>query len=323
MNNPKLQKDIENFENAYKQVSLSVSEKENLKSNIFGRITPVAQPSPFFAWSFYLRAVPAALIMFAIIGAPVSFAAERSLPGDVLYKVKTNINEEVKAAFVPKEEKNEYYQSLLTKRVSEIKILAREGEIKKDALVDFEEALEENVSDVILALEVSEDSEEDTLEDHQVVVAALDISEDVLGLSEETGELDASVSFSIISEIETKEEVDDKDIDEKKAEDEQVELVELKEETEKENDKKEMREKFRSLRNVALDALSKHVEDISNTRVEEVESLVDDIVLEAKEEILGSDFTNASTTLDSSVRIRLEQEVEFLVNESVELDSDL
>lgn len=314
MNNPKLQKDIENFENAYKQVSLSVSEKENMKASIFDRITPAAQPSPFFAWSFYLRAVPVALIMFAVIGAPVSFAAEKSLPGDVLYKVKTNINEEVKAVFVPKEEKNEYYQSLLTKRVSEIKILAQEGEIEKEALVDFEVALEENVSDVILALEVSEDSEEDTLEDHQVVVAALDISEDVLGLSEENDELvegneTALFSVTVVSKIENNDEPEDKEND---------------------NDKKEIEEKFRSLKNVAIDALSKHIEEISDKSDEEIEPVVedktDDIkeeVLDEKDEVVVPELMDRPAAVENAIKMRLEQEVQILVNESVELDSDL
>lgn len=314
MNNPKLQKDIEDFENVYKQVSLSVDEKENLKSRIFSEIkttAPAPVTSPFFAWNFYFKLAPVALVVFVLVGAPISFAAEKSLPGDVLYKVKTNVNEEVKAVFVPKEEKNEYYQSLLTKRVSEIKILAQEGEIEKEALVDFELALEENVSDVILALEVSEDSEEDTLEDHQVVVAALDISEEVLGLSEEveTG----LFSVTVVSKIENKEEPKG------------VEVVE-----EKENDKKEMEEKFRSLKNVALDALSKHIEDTSDNDSEKVEPVVEDKVedieekeTDGKEEVVAPELIGPPVTVESAIKMRLEREVQILIDGSVEGGSDL
>ena len=38
MNNQKLQKDTEEIKNAYNDISLSVSEKEDLRANIFTKI---------------------------------------------------------------------------------------------------------------------------------------------------------------------------------------------------------------------------------------------------------------------------------------------
>ncbi len=182
MNNDRFQKNIEDLKTGYSQVSLSLEERQKLKNNIFSKIEEKKKPvvSPFLQFSFYFKTASALVLLFAVIGAPISFAAEKSLPGDFLYDVKTKINEEIVAIFVPEEKKDDYYQSLLVRRTEEIKALVEKGEVKKNAIDDFEIALENNVTATLTVLENSKNSEQEILNNHQAVVATLVINEEIL-----------------------------------------------------------------------------------------------------------------------------------------------
>jgi hypothetical protein len=302
MNNNKLQKDIENFKNAYEQVSLSVDEKQNLKSQLFAKITPVENKtsvkSPFFAFTFYLKMAPVALVLFALIGAPVSYAAERSLPGQPLYKFKTKINEEVKAVFVPEEEKNDYYQSLLKKRAKEIKTLSKKGEIKEEELVEFEEVLEVNVMDTISSIERSKDSEDDILQDYQTVVAVLSINEESLNFkSEEDVEVEVGKPEVFTMSAQAPDEI--------------------------ESDIK-VRAKFQSLKKIAVDALTERVENASKNNETDSAILVDELIEDARDKvqkvILDSGHTEETGTIEEGVVDGVEAESEESENESLLLE---
>lgn len=105
MDNPKIQNDIENMKSEYGQVSLSVSEKESLKASIFEKINPAPIASPYFNWAFYTKTASLAFATLVLVTSPVVVAAQKSLPGEFLYTVKTNVNEEVVGIFVADEEK--------------------------------------------------------------------------------------------------------------------------------------------------------------------------------------------------------------------------
>lgn len=255
-----LQNDIEKFKDAYKQVSLSVDERQNIKSQLFAKISPekIKTPtrSPFFAVSFYLKMAPVALIIFTLIGAPVSFAAERSLPGQPLYKFKTKVNEEVKAVFVPEEEKNDYYQSLLTKRAGEIRKLSKKGEIEERVLVEFEDVLENNVKDSIKAIKESKDPKEDILQDYQTVVAVLSLNEESLNIKDGNAMVRTAHVFSAVETVTEEIESGDK-----------------------------TREKLHSLKKMAMDALTEKVEEASKNSDEDSEKLVKELIDDAREKV--------------------------------------
>lgn len=201
MNNHKLQNDIDEAKAAYMQVSLSASEKVALKNLVMDAATadttlsvvsPRATSSVWFRWQFYARAVPIALLMFVLVGTPVVFAAERSLPGDVLYNIKTSVNEEVREVFVPATEKDEYYQELLAKRASEMRILAKRGQLNTERAEIAHAVLADNVTEAIAASEASGEPEEEVLQDHQVIVAFVTMSEEIVDAVQATDDTSAT-----------------------------------------------------------------------------------------------------------------------------------
>ncbi len=88
-------------------IRMSLEEKEEIATSLKAYMTeldaPKASPvqSPFFSHIQILSArfMPAALILTIIIGGGASAAANRALPGDILYPVKVHVNEEARSLF--------------------------------------------------------------------------------------------------------------------------------------------------------------------------------------------------------------------------------
>ena len=78
--------------------------------------------------TMYTRIVTGAFAFLLIVGVP--FAAERSVPGDVLYPVKTNINETVWSQFANSPyEKVAFETTLINRRIAEARLLDKEGKL--------------------------------------------------------------------------------------------------------------------------------------------------------------------------------------------------
>jgi hypothetical protein len=205
MNEKELQNNIESLKASYDSVSLSSEEKSFIKESVLSeidkRIASQKVPSPFW----YFRNAGVAFLMFILIGAPMSFAAERSLPGDVLYKVKTDFNESVAEIITPEEKKADFYQSLIVKRVDEIKKVSEKEEVTTEDVEDFKEVL---LEDVEKAVEFSKkpkkitESKEEILEDRKAVVLALEEVSDLVDKIEEETEVVSVVATTTIN-IET------------------------------------------------------------------------------------------------------------------------
>jgi cytochrome b involved in lipid metabolism len=105
MNNEELTKELQDTIQSAKKVSLSLREKslmkERISSYMYSTKIPVKTSmsfSSFFSYrSMYL--MPALAIVLLISGAGTSYYAQNSLPGDVLYGVKTGVNENVESLF--------------------------------------------------------------------------------------------------------------------------------------------------------------------------------------------------------------------------------
>ncbi len=120
----------------------------------------------------------------------MSFAAGDALPGDLLYPVKVNVNEEVKGAFkISHESRIEFEQTRAELRLKEASQLASEGRLdskKQEAVAklfaEHTEAVTEQVqeveeSDPVLAAEVSTEFEA-ALDTHEAVLARLIVEGD-------------------------------------------------------------------------------------------------------------------------------------------------
>ncbi len=104
----------------------------------------------FFAFSqrshnFYLAG---ALAILAIFGTGTSFAAQNSLPGDVLYPVKVNILEEVKAVFLPSSLKPEYEIERAQARIEEVKQLAQQNKLSEEIKISAAARIDSHISTV-------------------------------------------------------------------------------------------------------------------------------------------------------------------------------
>lgn len=112
--------------------------------------------SPFFKqdWFFafsqrshnYYAAM--ALTIVAIFGTGTSFASQSSLPGDILYPVKVNILEEVKAVFLPTTLKPTYEIERAQTRIKEVKELAQQNRLSDDVKVSVAARIDNHISTV-------------------------------------------------------------------------------------------------------------------------------------------------------------------------------
>jgi hypothetical protein len=110
-----------------------------------GAALEVIESQPFFTVHFnslYARIVGGALAVLILVVVPV--AAERSVPGDVLYLVKTEINESIQSQFANSPyEKVVHETKLIERRIAEARLLASEGKLT----VEVEAAIAKNVKE--------------------------------------------------------------------------------------------------------------------------------------------------------------------------------
>lgn len=98
-----------------------------------------------FGWLFTMRPVAATLVLALFISsAGISYAAEDALPGDVLYPVKTNINEPIQGALAfSASAKTAWAMDVAGERVKEAATLAAEGRLdeatQQKLQADFEQ----------------------------------------------------------------------------------------------------------------------------------------------------------------------------------------
>ncbi|MEX0931831.1 MAG: DUF5667 domain-containing protein [Candidatus Paceibacterota bacterium] len=143
----------------YKKVTLSSSARERIRGKLFAYADkhPAGSPaiqSPYVHSVFSYRKVFAVslLILFFITGA-TTYAAQASLPGDMLYGVKTNFTEPaLRLTKVSKQAKIAYELELVERRLEELKILverkvAEEKNVQHnfDLFVSHIERIEQNL----------------------------------------------------------------------------------------------------------------------------------------------------------------------------------
>lgn len=154
--NNKIQKGI----NDVKKIKLSSGEKDVMFSRIdlYTKENPIketrAQPNVWYNFFGqvgsvkgyrYVYSIVAALV-FVFTGVGVTNAAEKSLPGDVLYPVKINVNEKVKSAvaFTPKA-KAKVEEEKVIRRLDEVEALVKKGEFKNGKRDQLEKEVEKSV----------------------------------------------------------------------------------------------------------------------------------------------------------------------------------
>ncbi|MHB8871396.1 MAG: DUF5667 domain-containing protein [Candidatus Doudnabacteria bacterium] len=247
MNNERFEKLIATL----RSVSLSSEEKAEMFRNIKTAIASDAfkeelKPRPFYSFTFaffrsnrYAIAV-VCLVVLVFSSAGISQAADKSLPGDFLYPVKTQFNEKIKASFANTPAKKVKVESDLTiERLKEAEALSSQGKLdnqKKEyitkSLTEHSEKIDMNISEVKehvgsdAALEL-DDSLGSSLVDHTDVLDKL---------SEDKEEEDGNKYESKMESKKSEQSFEDTKRDSKKV------LKELKNRAEKSSHRKENRD---------------------------------------------------------------------------------
>lgn len=162
---------IRQIKNGAKHARLSSAEKADIKSALFHHVNanPVniqrAIPSPFNIYNFRNKKSISALVLGGLLmGSSVSFAAENTVPGDVLFPVKIHVNEAVRgAAAVTQKAKAEWEIRLVERRLEEVEKLAVVNNVPVEILQIAEQNLEkyaERVKNRIAKFENDKDDED-------------------------------------------------------------------------------------------------------------------------------------------------------------------
>lgn len=161
MNENNLEKILSEAQN----INLSNEEKLSIKNVIISHVqnTPIVQKpvkSPFSSFNLLtfraLYTIPVALFVFVMAGAGTSYVAQSSLPGDALYPVKLNVNENFESLMaVSPEAKADIDLKQVSTRLDEAEALNVSGnltEVKSQALqANFSkkvESLNKNIENV-------------------------------------------------------------------------------------------------------------------------------------------------------------------------------
>lgn len=104
--------------------------------------------------SLYLKPMPIIiLLIIALAGGGTSFAAQGALPGDILYPVKINVNEEVQGTFAfSPEAKVAWETEKANRRLGEAATLTSENRLSENARLQLENQLNKNTDRVKVEL---------------------------------------------------------------------------------------------------------------------------------------------------------------------------
>lgn len=143
------------FNTAAKRVTMTKAESRDLRERLhtYMEYHPLPQTAkasgeqiasePFRVWQFsslHLRAFVGMTAMIALIIVP--FAAERAVPGDVLYPVKVRFNEEVRSSLtLSPYQQVEWETERVERRLAEARLLANEGKLTEAIEAEVAEAV--------------------------------------------------------------------------------------------------------------------------------------------------------------------------------------
>ena len=168
------------------EIRLNSSEKEKMRDFVISYARRNTKRQTFSIFSV-LRSVPA-ILSFVIIfgGIGISFAAERALPGDILYPVKVGVNEEARGLVAISDEKKvKWLATVAERRIEETEMLVKENRFDSASKEKIEKNFGENtkkLEEKLRSIAEKNDSEraeevsrnlEDALERHEEVLKEL------------------------------------------------------------------------------------------------------------------------------------------------------
>jgi hypothetical protein len=203
---------IERIRDSAKQIHLSADERAQMRARMhaYMRAHPprgfwARMPSVFSAHAILiLRPALAMLLIVAIGGSGVAYAAESALPGGLLYAVKTRINEPLAQVLATTpESKASVLLAQAAERLAEAEQLAARGSLTEDARVTIAQGLDARVSqfDTQVAVLATQDAGTEAASARSDLEATLSAHEDVLArLADTSGSQDARPVVAFVRE---------------------------------------------------------------------------------------------------------------------------
>lgn len=189
----------EKFHNDGQSVRLLASEKEIIKRRVLraGAEHPVPTFFPFFHVG---RIVAASLILFVAGGSSLTYAAQRSAPGDMLYHIELYVVEPIEAAVqITPTAKAAYSTNRLEERLREVQE-TRQEEIPAEEVAVVTKNIEEHVQQVLSTL--PDQPETDKNVDQLVKVSALlNVQDDLLPASAENVDVISELQEDVANEL--------------------------------------------------------------------------------------------------------------------------
>lgn len=159
---PRLQVDMVNqdFLQIAKGTALSPAEKARIREALLSSM----EKKPAVSWIFVLRrliTVTAAFVILVASGAGLSYAAESSVPGDLLYPVKVKFNESVVGSFQQTPEARARYEARKAqRRLEEARILAEQSQLNAEYSEKLTTRFQEHTAQLQQEMKVLVDNKE-------------------------------------------------------------------------------------------------------------------------------------------------------------------
>ena len=135
---------LEKLNNEAQKISLNRDEKSSIR-NILISYSRKSPYGAFFSFSLIRNKkvlILASVIALLLMGGGTSYAAQRALPGDILYPIKINVNEKIADLMaVTKEAKVKLNKKIIKTRLGEMDKLISIGKFDKKTEVKIEKDL--------------------------------------------------------------------------------------------------------------------------------------------------------------------------------------
>ena len=106
-------------------------------------------PSPFFFITPRFMSSLAFVLVLAVVGSSTAYAAEGAVPGDLLYPLKINVNEPMRATLaLSSESKAIWHADAAERRMKEAEVLAARGTLTADVKAELEKNFDAHATEV-------------------------------------------------------------------------------------------------------------------------------------------------------------------------------
>jgi len=300
----------EKFKNKFKQIKLKRKEKAFIEERLllFMKANPILIKSPYSIKSPYLsikmirnianpiKILALALILALTTGSGFAYAAENALPGNILYSIKTNINEEVRGLFLGSSEKKMVWEIEKTeRRMEEAAELVITNKMTTKTSEEIKTRIDQHTKKISKEIkEIKNENPETALEISSQLESSINAHNTMLLAVKEKSDANGEIT-DIISKTQEK-------VDNMKGEKEELESIIINSEII--NDQKSTIEDRIQKTEERVNKMQKTIDElsfpVSKTLVNNIDNRLEEIILlqeQVKKEIINEEYGKAFVSL--------------------------